>query len=167
VLSPAVASQLAELVAQARADGLPVDGEGGLQPLTKIVLESSLEGEMDAHLGYGRHDPAGKNSVWPATVLQTSSVHLIRASFRYASRADWAAMAKDLKPVYTAPAEAAALDRFAEFSGKVPGSPQGAVVTIRFSAAVTRRHRHRPHGRAARTGAGCGGVRRRTRCGRS
>ncbi|MEU8342371.1 IS256 family transposase [Spirillospora sp. NPDC048832] len=306
-LSPAVASQLAELVAQARADGLPVDGEGGLlAQLTKIVLESSLEGEMDAHLGYGKHDPAGKNSgnsrngkrsktvlteagpvqievprdrdasfepqivrkrqrrlngidgivlslsakglttgeisahlsevygasvskdtisaitdrviegmtewqsrpldpvypvvfidairvkirdgqvanrpiylalgvtvngerdilglwagehgdgegakywmrilteiknrgvadvlmlvcdglkglpdavnaVWPATVVQTCIVHLIRASFRYASRADWAAMAKDLKPVYTAPTEAAALDRFAEFSGK-------------------------------------------------
>ncbi|TYC16893.1 IS256 family transposase [Actinomadura syzygii] len=306
MLSPAVASQLAELVAQARADGLAVDGEGGLlQQLTKIVLESSLEGEMDAHLGYGRHDRAGMNSgnsrngkrsktvlteagpvqievprdrdasfepqivrkrqrrlngmdgivlslsakglttgeisahlaevygasvskdtisaitdrvlegmadwqsrpldpvypvvfidairvkirdgqvanrpiylalgvtvngerdilglwagehgdgegakywmrilteiknrgvadvlmlvcdglkglpdavnaVWPATVVQTCIVHLIRASFRYASRTDWAQMAKGLKPVYTAPTEAAALDRFAEFSG--------------------------------------------------
>ena len=29
---------------------------------------------------------------------------------------DWAAVARDLKPVYTAPSEAAALDRFAEFS---------------------------------------------------
>ncbi len=31
---------------------------------------------------------------------------------------DWAEIAKDLKPVYTAPSEQAALDRFAEFSDK-------------------------------------------------
>ena len=304
-LSPAVSAQLAELVAQVQADGLPVDGEGGLlQQLTRIVLQSSLQGEMDAHLGYGKHDVAGRgsgnsrngsrsktvltevgpvqievprdrdasfepqivrkrqrrlngidgivlslsakglttgeisahlaevygasvskdtisaitdrviegmaewqsrpldpvypvifidairvkirdgqvanrpiylalgvtvngdrdilglwagehgdgegakywmrilteiknrgvgdvlmlvcdglkglpdavNAVWPQTVVQTCIVHLIRASFRYASRADWAQMAKDLKPVYTAPSEAAAFDRFAEFS---------------------------------------------------
>lgn len=44
-------------------------------------------------------------------------MHLLRNSFKYASRKDWAAVARDLKPVYTAPSEAAALDRFAEFSG--------------------------------------------------
>jgi putative transposase len=27
--------------------------------LTKVVLESALEGEMDAHLGYRKNDPAG------------------------------------------------------------------------------------------------------------
>lgn len=43
-------------------------------------------------------------------------MHLLRNSFRYASRKDWPAIAKDLKPVYTAPTEAAALDRFAEFA---------------------------------------------------
>jgi hypothetical protein len=41
VLSPAVASQLVELVAQAGADAPLVDGEGRLlQQLTKIVLEA-------------------------------------------------------------------------------------------------------------------------------
>ena len=44
-------------------------------------------------------------------------VHLLRNSFRYASKKDWAAIAKDLRPVYTAPSESAALDAFAEFSG--------------------------------------------------
>jgi putative transposase len=43
-------------------------------------------------------------------------VHLLRNSFRYASQRDWPTLAKDLKPVYTAPSEQAALDRFAEFS---------------------------------------------------
>jgi transposase-like protein len=57
-------------------------------------------------------------TVWPATIVQTCIVHLLRNSFRYASRKDWAAIAKDLKPVYTAPSEQAALDRFAEFSEK-------------------------------------------------
>ena len=33
-------------------------------------------------------------------------------------RKDWGAIAKDLKPVYTAPSEQAALDRFAEFCQK-------------------------------------------------
>jgi putative transposase len=41
---------------------------------------------------------------------------LIRNSFRYASRRDWTAIAKDLKPIYTAATEAAALERLAEFS---------------------------------------------------
>ena len=58
------------------------------------------------------------SSVWPQTIVQTCVVHLLRNSFRYASRRDWPAIAKDLKPIYTAPTEAAALDRFAEFSGR-------------------------------------------------
>jgi hypothetical protein len=51
------------LVNRARSDGLQLTGEGGLlQQLTKRVLESALEGEITDHLGYDRHDPAGKNS---------------------------------------------------------------------------------------------------------
>lgn len=38
-------------------------GQGGLlQQLTKRVLESALEGEITDHLGYEKHDPAGKNN---------------------------------------------------------------------------------------------------------
>jgi putative transposase len=62
--------------------------------------------------------PDAVNTVWDKTIVQTCIVHLLRNSFRYASRADWAAIAKDLKPVYTAPSEQAALDRFAEFGEK-------------------------------------------------
>jgi hypothetical protein len=51
-----------QLAAQARAEGLKQTGEGGLLArLTKVVVESALEGEMDDHLGYGKHDPAGRN----------------------------------------------------------------------------------------------------------
>ncbi len=53
---------LNELVARAQAEGLQLTGEGGLlQHLTKRLLESALEGGMSDHLGYGRHDPAGRN----------------------------------------------------------------------------------------------------------
>lgn len=59
--------------------------------------------------------PEAIGQVWPQTIVQTCVVHLLRNSFRYASKKDWGALAKDLKPVYTAPSEQAALDRFAEF----------------------------------------------------
>jgi putative transposase len=62
--------------------------------------------------------PDAVNTVWPQALVQTCVIHLLRNSFRYASRKDWPAIARDLKPVYTAPSEAAALERFAEFAGK-------------------------------------------------
>ncbi len=60
--------------------------------------------------------PEAITTAWPATVVQTCVLHLIRNTFRYASRRYWEQMAKDLKPVYTAPTEAAALARFEEFT---------------------------------------------------
>src|SRR5947208_2547862 len=51
-----------QLVDRARAEGLKLTGQGGLLGrLTKVVVESALEGEMDDHLGYGKHDRAGRN----------------------------------------------------------------------------------------------------------
>jgi putative transposase len=55
-------------------------------------------------------------ATWPQALTQTCVIHLLRNSFRYASRRDWPAMARDLKPVYTAPSEAAALERLADFA---------------------------------------------------
>jgi transposase-like protein len=50
------------LVAQAKADGVSLTGPGGmLGKLTKMVLETALEAEMTAHLGYEAHDPAGRH----------------------------------------------------------------------------------------------------------
>jgi transposase-like protein len=45
------------------------------------------------------------------------NTHLIRNSFRYASKRDWPALARDLKPIYSAATEAAALERLADFAG--------------------------------------------------
>src|SRR5690348_14998582 len=53
---------LARLAGKARRGGLQLTGEGGLlAQLTKRVIESALEGEITDHLGYDRHDPAGRD----------------------------------------------------------------------------------------------------------
>jgi hypothetical protein len=47
---------VARLVDQARAEGVELVGENGLLGrLTKLVLESALEGEITDHLGYDKH----------------------------------------------------------------------------------------------------------------
>jgi transposase-like protein len=61
--------------------------------------------------------PEAIATAWPQAITQTCIIHLLRNSFKYASKRDWAAVARDLRPVYTAASEAAALDAFAEFSG--------------------------------------------------
>jgi len=60
--------------------------------------------------------PDAIEATWPRALTQTCVIHLLRNSFRYASRRDWPAIAKDLKPIYTAATEAAALERFGEFA---------------------------------------------------
>ena len=59
--------------------------------------------------------PDAISAVWPATITQTCVVHLLRNSFRYAGRQHYEAIARALRPVYTAPTEAAAMERFLEF----------------------------------------------------
>ncbi len=77
-LSAADERLLRELTERARSGGLKLTGEGGLLGrLTTMVIEGALEGELDDHLGYSRHDPAGRNggnsrngyrgkTAWPA-----------------------------------------------------------------------------------------------------
>jgi putative transposase len=59
--------------------------------------------------------PDAVTATWPATITQTCVVHLLRNSFRYAGRQHFDAIAKALRPIYTAPTEAAAMERFLEF----------------------------------------------------
>jgi transposase-like protein len=57
--------------------------------------------------------PDSVNAVFPQALVQTCIIHLIRGSFRYASRRYWDELAKDLKPIYqavNAQAAAQALD---------------------------------------------------------
>jgi putative transposase len=62
--------------------------------------------------------PESITTTWTYTQVQTCILHLIRNTFRYAGRQHWDELARDLRPVYTAPnAEMAAL-RFEEFADK-------------------------------------------------
>lgn len=67
---------MAQLVGDAQRSGLPMDGEGGLlAELTRLVVESALEGEITDHLGYDKHTKGGsedgnaRNGKRPKTVL--------------------------------------------------------------------------------------------------
>jgi putative transposase len=97
------------------------DGGEGAKYWLHVLTELKNRGVRDVCLVVcdglvGLADAVG--AVWPQAIVQNCVVHLLRASFRYAGRRDWPGIARDLKPVYTAATEAAALDRFAEFCGR-------------------------------------------------
>lgn len=43
--------------------------------------------------------PESINNTWPLAIVQTCVLHLIRNTFRFASRADWDRIARELRPV--------------------------------------------------------------------
>ena len=52
-----------QLLAQAKEQGVELVGPNGLlNQLTKHALETALDAEMTEHLGYDKHDPAGRGS---------------------------------------------------------------------------------------------------------
>ena len=62
VLSTAETELLRGLVRRTRGAGGDLTGPDGLlKHLTKTVIESALEEELVDHLGYDKHDPAGRN----------------------------------------------------------------------------------------------------------
>src|SRR6476659_8647997 len=72
-----------ELVRLARDRGVALTGPDGLlKALTKTVLETALDEEMSEHLGYDKHDPAGRNhgnsrnGTRPKTVLTDAAGHV-------------------------------------------------------------------------------------------
>jgi transposase-like protein len=74
---PLIDEQLAdELLGRAQAEGAELLGPDGLlSQVTKAVLERALTEEITGHLGYDKHDPAGRgsgnnrNGTTPKTVL--------------------------------------------------------------------------------------------------
>ena len=65
----------------------------------------------------------------PLTIVQTCIVHMIRSTLRYVSHIDRRPLAKDLKPIYGAPTEAAALSALEAFEqrwgAKYPAAAKG------------------------------------------
>jgi transposase-like protein len=70
--------------------------------------------------------PDAINTVWALATVQQCIIHLIRNTFRYASKKYWGAISSDLKPVYTAASEAEARVRMEEFCEKW-GTPYPAI----------------------------------------
>src|SRR5246127_4254379 len=74
---PLVDEELADqLLSRAQAEGAELLGPDGLlSQVTRAVLERALAEEMTGHLGYEKHDPAGRgsgnsrNGTTPKTVL--------------------------------------------------------------------------------------------------
>ena len=60
--------------------------------------------------------PEAIENTWPLAIVQTCVLHLIRNTFRFASKADWDKIARELRPVYTAVSEHDAKERFSEFT---------------------------------------------------
>jgi putative transposase len=64
VRRPLIDEELADrLLGRAQAEGAELLGPDGLlSQVTKVVLERALGEEMTGHLGYEKHDPAGRGS---------------------------------------------------------------------------------------------------------
>src|ERR1700744_5512368 len=62
--------------------------------------------------------PEVVGNVWPAAIVQTCIIHLIRNTFRLTSRRYWDELKRDLNPIYTAVNADAAKAAFDELSAK-------------------------------------------------
>ena len=77
--------------------------------------------------------PEVVGNAWPQAIVQTCIVHLIRNTFHLASKRDWDALRRDVKPICTAvnaEAARAALDGLAETWGQ----RYGAIIRLRENA---------------------------------
>jgi putative transposase len=62
--------------------------------------------------------PEVVSNVWPAAIVQTCIIHLIRNTFRLTSRKYWDELKRDVKPIYTAVNATAARTAFDELADK-------------------------------------------------
>ncbi len=74
--------------------------------------------------------PEAIEATWPKTVVQTCTVHLIRASLRFVPDSDRKAVAAALKMIYTAPTAAAAAQELDMVEGSNWGKKYPATVRV-------------------------------------
>jgi putative transposase len=108
------------------------DGGEGAKYWLQVLTEIKNRGVADCCMVVcdglsGLPDAVGH--VWPQALVQTCVIHLLRNSFRYAARQDWDKIAKALRPVYTAPTESAAMERWLEFA-EAWGTKYPAIVRL-------------------------------------
>jgi putative transposase len=73
--------------------------------------------------------PEVVTNVWPAAVVQTCIIHLIRNTFRLTSRKYWDELKRDIKPIYTAVNATTARAAFDALADKW-GDRYGAVIRL-------------------------------------
>jgi putative transposase len=73
--------------------------------------------------------PEVVENTWPLATVQTCIIHLIRNTFRLASKKDWDALKRDVKPIYTAVNAKAAQTALDELSEKW-GTQYGAIIRL-------------------------------------
>jgi putative transposase len=108
------------------------DGSEGAKFWLQILTELKNRGVTDVCIAVCdglKGLPDAINTVWELTTVQACIIHLIRNTFRYASRKYWDQIAHDLRPVYTAATEAEAKARFEEFAEKW-GKPYPAIKAL-------------------------------------
>jgi transposase-like protein len=105
------------------------DGGEGAKFWLQVLTELKNRGVQDVCIAVCdglKALPDAITTVWELAVVQACIIHLIRNTFRFASRKYWDQIAHDLRPVYTAASEAEALARFEEFDQKW-GKPYPAI----------------------------------------
>jgi transposase-like protein len=95
------------------------DGGEGAKYWLNVLTEIKNRGVQDVCIAVCdglKGLPEAITTAWELAQVQTCIIHLIRNTFRYAARQDWDALAKDLRPVYTAVNAEQAQVRFTEFA---------------------------------------------------
>lgn len=108
------------------------DGSEGAKFWLQVLTELKNRGVADVCIAVCdglKGLPDAINTVWEFTTVQACIIHLIRNTFRYASRKYWDQVAHDLRPVYTAATETEARARFEEFAEKW-GTPYPAIKSL-------------------------------------
>ncbi len=73
--------------------------------------------------------PEVVGNVWPQAIVQTCIIHLIRNTFRLASKKDWDAIKRAIKPIYTAVNAGAAAAALEELDAEW-GQRYGAIIRL-------------------------------------
>jgi hypothetical protein len=88
------------------------DGGEGAKFWLQVLTELKNRGVADVCIAVCdglKGLPDAITTVWELTVVQQCIIHLLRNTFRFASRTYWDQIARDLRPVYTAATEAESL----------------------------------------------------------
>ena len=105
-----------QLVERARSEGVELVGPGGLlTDLTKTVLETALEVEMEDHLGYAKHAPEGRDRGNSRNGSRSKTVLTEVGEVEIAVPRDWDG---SLSRRSSRSAEQAARERFSELAEK-------------------------------------------------